>query len=245
MPFTPAHSAIVLPFVRINPRYVSATGLIVGSVSPDFEYFLKMSVSGVHGHTLWGLLYFDLPVSWALAVIFHFLVKQKFIANLPAFLQKRFQHLAALDFLSYVRRHYVVFSVSAIAGALSHIFWDGFTHYTGYFVNLFSFYDGASVPFRGVDYPLWYALQHISTVVGLAILMMYIFYMPVVETVTSRPALSYWMIVVFIITVTLFVRFNFKPWEASEGNFVVSFISGGCLAVIFAGMLPLRNKIHG
>jgi hypothetical protein len=83
MPFTPAHSAIVLPFVRINPKYVSATGLIIGSLTPDFEYFFKMSVNGVHGHTLPGLLYFDLPVATALALVFHLVVKRNFINNVP------------------------------------------------------------------------------------------------------------------------------------------------------------------
>ena len=54
MPFTPAHTALVLPFIQ--KRYLSATGLIAGSVAPDFEYFFKMSTNGVHGHTIPGLL---------------------------------------------------------------------------------------------------------------------------------------------------------------------------------------------
>ena len=84
MPFTAAHPALVLPFIKGNPRFISASGLIAGSLAPDFEYFFKLSVNGVHGHTIWGLLYFDIPVAAFLAVVFHAVVKNNLIDNLPA-----------------------------------------------------------------------------------------------------------------------------------------------------------------
>jgi hypothetical protein len=68
MPFTPAHPAIVLPLIR--SRYFSATGLIIGSLSPDFEYFFKMSVDSIYSHSKVGLFYFDLPVTIVLALLF-------------------------------------------------------------------------------------------------------------------------------------------------------------------------------
>ncbi len=244
MPFTPAHSAIVLPFVRLNPKYVSATGLIVGSVAPDFEYFFKMSVSGVHGHTLWGLLYFDLPVSAFLALVFHLVVKQNLIDCLPAFFQKRFRQLREVDFVKYVKRNYLTFIGSALVGALSHIFWDGFTHSSGYFVNELPFYDGRSVPFEGVRYPLWYALQHISTFVGLAIIAIYIWAMPKDDVVPVKPSGIYWLAVGLVVLIVILIRFDFRPMDADLGNFVVSCVSAVSLAVIFAGMLPLRKKMH-
>ena len=56
MPFTPAHPAIVLPLIR--SRYFSATGLIIGSLSPDFEYFFKMSVDSIYSHSKGGIILF-------------------------------------------------------------------------------------------------------------------------------------------------------------------------------------------
>jgi hypothetical protein len=245
MPFTPAHSAIVLPFIRINPRYVSATGLIAGSIAPDFEYFFKMSVSGVHGHTLLGLFYFDLPVSIAIAFVFHVVVKRNLIDNLPVILQSRFRHVYNLDFLNYFRRHYVAFIMSALIGALSHIFWDNFTHATGWFVNTLPFYEGAYLPFDGVNYPLWYALQHISTAVGLAFIFIYVAFMRADEKMVVKPSFTYWLFVLTIIVIVIFMRFNFNPMQADLGNFVVSTVSASCLAVFAAGMLPIRKRIHG
>src|SRR6187549_1453109 len=131
MPFTPAHTAIVLPFIKLNRRFFSATGLIVGSVTPDFEYFFKMSVSGEHSHTIPGLFYFDLPVGFFLALVFHEVVKKRFIRNLPSGLQTRLQPLGSIDFVQYIRSNTFVFIFSVLLGSASHILWDAFTHYNG------------------------------------------------------------------------------------------------------------------
>lgn len=51
MPFTLAHPAAVLPFWRSRLHFPA---LLLGSVAPDFGYFLAgRPVSGA-GHTLWG-----------------------------------------------------------------------------------------------------------------------------------------------------------------------------------------------
>src|SRR5690242_5688377 len=120
MPFTPAHVALVLPAVRMNPRYLSATGLIIGSMAPDFEYFFRMSSDAKYGHTLPGLFLFDLPVTVLLAIVFHQVVKQKLISHLPVFLQTRLQPLRQLDFMTHLKTYFMAFAVSALVGAASH-----------------------------------------------------------------------------------------------------------------------------
>jgi len=42
MPFTFSHPAIVLPLATLRRQWISATGLIIGSITPDFEYFIRM-----------------------------------------------------------------------------------------------------------------------------------------------------------------------------------------------------------
>src|SRR5688572_28164127 len=155
MPFTPAHPAIILPFIR--SRYFSATGLIAGSMSPDFEYFFKMSVSSMHSHTVAGLFYFDLPVTILISLVFHLVVKKNLIYNLPLFLQKKIQALLEIDFIKYLREHAWIFVISALLGAASHILWDSFTHNNSFFVRTLPFYKGTHVPLGGARYPLWYA----------------------------------------------------------------------------------------
>jgi hypothetical protein len=244
MPFTPGHAAIILPFIR--SRYFSATGLIVGSLSPDFEYFFKMSVNGIHSHTAAGLFYFDLPVTIFLAVIFHQVVKKNLIINLPPFLQRRFQDTLALNFIKYIKGNWAIFLLSALIGGASHIFWDSFTHNNRFFVRMFAdFYQNHSVPFQGANYPMFYVLQQVSTVVGLLIVTMYILLKkPLPGAQPRTPHLSYWLIVLGIGLVVLRVRFWISMDDYNLGNVVVTSISGLLIGVICCGFLTFKESIH-
>jgi hypothetical protein len=238
MPFTPAHSAIVLPFIRM--RWFSATGLIIGSIAPDFEYFFKVSVSSEHSHTWAGLFYFDLPVVIALSLIFHFLVKRNLILNLPPFLQRRFQETLRFNFLEFLKNNWLIFLLSAVLGSASHILWDSFTHASGYFAQRLPFYD-RYVPFQGVNYPMFYALQHISTAVGLTVMVFYILFKRAQTLNTSRPSMIYWLAIGLIVAVVMLFRFTIDSWHPHLGNTVVSFISGLCLALILTGFFNFKN----
>ncbi|WP_276372084.1 DUF4184 family protein [Chryseolinea sp. H1M3-3] len=243
MPFTPAHSAIILPFIR--SRYFSATGLIIGSLSPDFEYFFKMSVSGLHSHTKAGLFYFDLPVTIMLAIVFHQIVKANFIGNLPLFLQRRFQDTVQLNFLDYLKKNWLIFLTSALIGAASHIFWDSFTHNNRFFVRQFAeIYQSTSVPFQGANYPLFYVLQQVSTAVGMTIVTLYIlFKKPVQDVALVAPKISYWLLVFAIGIAVLRIRFFIHSSDYNLGNVVVSGISGLLVGVVCCGFINFKNNI--
>ncbi len=49
MPFTFSHPAIVLPFLK--KKHFSATALVVGTMSPDLEYFFRMKIQSEISHT--------------------------------------------------------------------------------------------------------------------------------------------------------------------------------------------------
>ena len=241
MPFTPGHPAIILPFIR--SRFVSATGLVIGSMSPDFEYFFRMNVLGIHGHTKAGLFYFDVPVTIVIALLFHLIAKKNLITNLPVFLQRRFQETLSLDFISYLRKHGAIFLLSALIGSASHIFWDSFTHNDRFFVRLFSeVYDNTYLLFRGANYPLFYVLQQISTVIGLSAVGLYIALIkPATTTVISKPRIAYWLLVLAIAIVILRLRFFIHPHDYNLGNVVVSAITGLMAGTILCGFINFRN----
>jgi hypothetical protein len=240
MPFTPAHTAVVLPLLR--SKRTSATALVIGSIAPDFEYFFKMSVNGVHGHTWAGLFYFDLPVTFLLAIIFHLVVKQNLIMNLPAFLQRRFQETLETDFISILKAKPMTFILSALFGSATHILWDGFTHGKGMAVNYFSFYDGAFVPFQGVNYPLWYALQQISTFIGLTILTAYILLFMREGDRAVQPRISYWLTLVLLTVAVTTLRFTIHSSDLQLGNLVVSMLSASCIGLICCGFLNFGSS---
>ncbi len=52
MPFTLAHPAAVLPVKNKWPHLFNGTALILGSMAPDFEYFIRFKAQGTIGHSI-------------------------------------------------------------------------------------------------------------------------------------------------------------------------------------------------
>lgn len=241
MPFTPSHAAIVLPFFNI--KRLSATALVVGSMAPDFEYFFKFNVESYVSHTWWGILYFNLPVVLLLSWVFHTHVKQNLINNLPPFLQKKFQDTLAFDFKAYIKTNWFWFFISGGIGAASHLFWDSFTHAHGFFARELPFYKGTFLPFNGVRYPLFYVLQHTSTMVGLVVLTIHVFLKRSAFPFNpTQPTLRYWFILAVFVVVATTIRFAIYSADYNIGNLVVSSISGLCIGLIILGWFPFTDK---
>jgi len=136
MPFTFSHVAAVLPLLRRRPSRWSATGLIVGSMAPDFEKFMRLGAHNGHSHTWASLLYFSCPVALGLAFLFHGVVRRPLLAHLPQALHCRlscYQHVA---WGPYFRRHYGRVLLSILLGGATHLVWDSFTHRRGELVAL-------------------------------------------------------------------------------------------------------------
>jgi Domain of unknown function (DUF4184) len=73
VPFTFAHPAIIIPFKKwIKP--LSLTGLVAGSIAPDFEFFLKMKASENIGHHWFGIFTFDVPFAFYIINLFEILL---------------------------------------------------------------------------------------------------------------------------------------------------------------------------
>ena len=172
---------------------------MAGCMAPDFEYFIRVDVRGVWGHDLKGIVLFDLPMAVVMVVLFHLVVKNNLIDNLPPALQRRFARVKTLTLREDMFSRPLAFVLCACLGALTHVIWDGFTHKAGFFVEeLPSMYDGTVVPFDGVKYPLWYALQQASTIFGLAVLVLYVSLMKPLHVPVTRPRITYWLVLVEI-----------------------------------------------
>ena len=128
MPFTFSHPAIVLPLAKASRRWFSLTGLVVGSIAPDFEYFIRMKVSSIHSHTHPDLFWLNITVGIAIAFIFHRLARNRLIDNLPSFLAYIFSPFKTFDWLHYYQQHRLQVILSILIGAASHVAWDSFTH---------------------------------------------------------------------------------------------------------------------
>lgn len=237
MPFTISHPAIVLP-LRFAPNYFSLTGLVVGSMAPDFEYFIRMRTQSVYSHTAGGIFYFDLPISVIVAFLFHNIARNTLIENLPDVFRSRFIAGKSFDWNTYFKAKWAVVLSSIVIGAFSHLFWDGFTHATGFFVTCFpelflTFTVG------GIKLPYYNILQHLSTVVGAIVILITILNMRRLET-TPKNIWRYWSLVGICVGIVVLLRLLGGITVMQFGHLFVSAISGVAIAMI---LIPVLNAI--
>ncbi len=238
MPFTFSHPAIVLPLNKVFNKYLSLTGLIIGSVTPDFEYFLRMKVKSEDGHSLIGCLWFDLPLGLLLCFAFHQVIKKSLIDNLPEFIQKRLQEVKNHNWLDYFKKHWFIVCVSIIIGGYSHIFWDSFTHINGFFVH----YLGLNNLLLG-NLPLYKILQHSSTLIGGLVIVLFFLQLRI-STTSVKPKLSYWLKISILSSVILLFRIIGDLKWTEYGNIIVSVISAFILSLLIVSIFENKKLSH-
>ena len=101
MPFTFSHPAIVLPLKFLPKRWFSLTALVIGSLTPDFEYFIRMKVQSDFSHTFLGIFWFYLPLGILLAFIFHNTVRNSLFDNIPMSLKSRLNRFNEFNWNRY------------------------------------------------------------------------------------------------------------------------------------------------
>jgi len=243
MPFTFAHPAIVLPLSYLPKRMVSMTGLIIGSMTPDFEYFLRMKIQSIYSHTLPGIFYFCLPIGLFVSFLFHRFIRQALVNNLPRIIGNRVHSIPTINWIPYFKTNYLIILVSLFIGASSHILWDGFTHPHGFFVERIP-YLTTNLQVRTHDIKVYKILQHGSTLIGLSILLLAIFKLPS-KPITGKISLSYWVLVVGITVFLTAIRFLVGvPFNLSGlGTLVATLIMTGFVSVILAPLILKQRTL--
>lgn len=230
MPFTFSHPAIVLPFLK--NKKLSATALIIGAMSPDFEYFLRMKVQSNISHTFLGLFLFNLPIGLFVAILFHTLIKKPLIDNSFDFIRNRLYVLRNSNWIDYLRQNFIKVLISILIGTISHVIWDSFTHETGYFVREICF---LQQKIRNI--PLYKVAQHLSSLIGMVLIFYYLFQIPVKVTPKNHHYLKYWSIAILFAIVSFLIRYIFNSESMQIGNVIVSFLSSSILAITLTGLI--------
>lgn len=240
MPFTFSHPAIVLPMTFLPRQWFSLTGLVIGSLTPDFEYFLRMRIQSNYSHTISGLFWFDLPLGLLLAFIFHTTVRDSLFDNLPTILRSRLLILKQFNWRDYFKKNWLVVTISILIGAASHIFWDGFTHDHGYFVQSIPSLIN-TVDLFGRQIPIFKILQHSSTLFGGLVIAFALFKLPPDKNVFGQFNLKYWSILtgltLTIIALRLLSGLDYKLY----GHVIVTSISAGLISLTLTPMLTRRK----
>jgi Domain of unknown function (DUF4184) len=244
MPFTFSHPAIVLPVTYLPKKWYSLTGLIVGSMTPDFEYFIRMKDYSKYSHTWDGLFWFDLPLGLILIFIFHNVVRDILIGYLPFSLNIRFSKFSKFNWNKYFQQNIIVVLISLIVGIASHIFWDSFTHRNAYFFK--------SIPFLEervniLNHQVYGAaiLQYASSIIGGLVMLIVVFKLPEGQNTKQDNILNFWLLVSLVMISVVNVRLYLDTLlnHHTHEDIIVTIISGALIGItVLSFLLKESNK---
>jgi hypothetical protein len=145
------------------------SALVVGSLAPDFHYFLNLVPRAHFGHTVPGVFLYCLPVGLAVLWIFQKLLKLPLISLAPERHQQRLMRFTK-PFCWGPSNRFLLILFSLLVGAVSHVAWDAFTHDRGFVVR--NLPDMRTPPLEefGSNRPLYNLLQLGSSVLGPSLL---------------------------------------------------------------------------
>lgn len=176
MPFTFSHPALVLPFYKKENKYTSIdmTGLVLGSMAPDMEYYILNLPTTTMGHTIYGFLTLNLFLCIIWAYIFHFIIKKPFISNMPTPFDIWLYPIYKSKFKLNGIKQLIIFIYSAIIGMVTHIFIDGFTHSNTFFTRTIPILR-ENINFSGNIMPNYYFLQIMTSIIGLILIVLFLY----------------------------------------------------------------------
>jgi hypothetical protein len=170
VPFTLAHPAAILPLRHL--RYLRTAPLIIGSIAPDLPSYAPLRYTGHllrETHRLRGSWSIDLPLGFALLVLL-FVLRRPLTVLLPA----RSRGLCLRALAPYAQRpsEWLLAPAAILIGVWTHLLWDSFTHSDGWMVRRIDVLSRVVTigPYTG---ELCHVLQYLSSVVGLAIMIVW------------------------------------------------------------------------
>ena len=166
MPFTFAHPAAAVPLLLPLARFGVLSALVIGSLVPDFCYFLPFPIRRSQSHSIPGLFWFCLPAGLIAYWLFHHLLARPVVDLLPASWRSRLRPI--LD--AHVQPAWSAVVVSLFVGAVTHIAWDAFTHAGAPLVRVSRALRFHLVTISGYPLSVHTVLQHLSTALGLALI---------------------------------------------------------------------------
>jgi hypothetical protein len=158
MPLSPGHPAVVLPLQRLG---LPLSGLVVGALAPDLPVYLPVGVGYAMTHSGAGL-----PIDVVLGLVvlgLWFSTARDAVVDLVPALRSRVPAQARLT-----ARQWLLAPLAVAVGAATHVLWDSATHDWGFVVEELALLREDVGPL-----PLYAWCQHVSTVLGSAVVAAY------------------------------------------------------------------------
>lgn len=199
MPFTISHAAAVLPLRKLTKAQLPLAALMIGSMSPDFAYFVPGDPDRVFTHSIAGIFWFCWPVGLAAWLLFVRVLELPTLALLPDGWRARF----VASYRELTLATLALASAAVIAGAMTHLLWDSFTHRGTWAVAKFPALNEVAFYYHGWGVRWFEALQHASSIIGMSILAIWAFRLAPTDNTAPplppvSPATRRWAVVILV-----------------------------------------------
>jgi hypothetical protein len=165
MPFTISHAAAAFPVRALSKSRLPLAAIMVGSVTPDLVFYVPRYVEYANSHSLSGVFTFCLPLGLLLWWFFVSVIERPTIAYLPEAWRTRIAPTPTPGL-----RGWLAAALAVVLGAFTHLIWDSFTHSETPVVAVLPAFRAEVFQAGGVPVRLFFVLQILSSVFGLAVL---------------------------------------------------------------------------
>jgi hypothetical protein len=246
MPFTISHAAIILPFSRPLARWRLLSAVVIGAMVPDFGLFFPWRVHRFETHSAMALLTFCLPVGMVAYWMFQYLIKTPMIEVLPEGAYARWRPFAdPVDFTS--ARQWILAACGVLAGAISHLVWDAFTHENARGIRMIPWLEEPAVDIGTHRVAGVMLLQDGSSLIGLMVVLVLVCYglrrgrEPVVpERPVGLTERRLWVLAYAVAAVALSAAW--MPWARvgeQTGHYSIKVANGVAVAVLRGGAMAV------
>ena len=174
MPFTISHAAVATPFSRILARWRLLSAVLIGTMVPDFGVFLPWRMHRFETHSASSLLTFCLPVGLCSYWIFQYLIKTPALEILPDGAYARWRPYSSPADIGNLAQ-WMWAAIGVLAGAVTHLVWDAFTHDNARGVRMIPWLEDPLVEIGNHHMVGVHVMQDLSSVIGLAVVVAWVF----------------------------------------------------------------------
>lgn len=250
MPFTLAHPAVVL--VTPKTKFLHKPGLIIGSMSPDFIYYLLGAPTSKVGHTVFGCLTLNLWLCFAVFYLYHWFIAPYFWQHLPNFVTP---NIPLYHQPHQSIAHFLIFCCSAFIGMMTHIVLDLYTH-AGSTVVKNSSWLGLLFGNDTVSLPVYKWFQYGGGIIGMFFILCYLLYharlrnrLNKTDAISNQPigfsTVKYWVYFTCIAVVMAVLWQLFDGIDRVNHATVVKIVIRGVdilfISLVIVGMLNLKK----
>lgn len=251
MPYTFSHPGFSIWLKHKYLKRLSLNGLIVGSITPDFDILFRLNDSRFHllDYHLWQILLLLLPITLLVSLYIHQVLKSVYIEVLPQSITAKFTSIFKLNYWLYLKNNFGIECLSFFIGICFHLFLDYITHWNAYYFMQacqILIYPNSSLQ-NFYYYFGWYFPQIIFTILGFYLLYKYCFsdfslssLLTEVKTF-SKSSKIFWVSIIVCSLVYSFTKLALFGYEENFGwHYIIINCTTGFILSLF--IIPVIYK---